>query len=162
MVYGNGGIGKRTYDDISSIIITFPSYGTETQSITAWTIHITKCNTIPAHDGYAVILVVDCVTCDGCVVGSNKIETNGVVSGRETTVTVIGSVYGGIIEEHVLHSEVDAAGDAEEMGGPVLDVKVLDNGASSYLGYYNEVVWPKDSDRKTNWKKKFVKPIKVK
>jgi hypothetical protein len=34
------------------------------------------------------------------------------------------------------------------MGWPVLGVKVLDNGALSYLGYYNEVVWPKDSDRK--------------
>jgi hypothetical protein len=79
-------------------------------------------------------LVVDRVTRDGCVVGSTKIETNGVVSGWETTAIVIGSVGVGIIEEHVLHSEIDVAGDSEEIGGLVLYMEVFDNGALSHLG----------------------------
>ena len=103
-------------------------------------IHAGDGDVVARGDGDTVILVVDDgVTKDG-ILGGSKAEAVGVVGGRQTVGTVVGSFSGGVVERDVVDGQSVGAGHSETVDWVVLDVQVMDEGRPKDFGDCYEVV----------------------
>lgn len=111
--------------------------------MSAGAVHAIHSDVVSTGDSYTVILIVDGIIVDQCVVGRTHIEAVGIVSGGKASAESIWGIPGPVIQEQVLQRNIGAARDAEQMSGPIPNMQVVDHGSCRQLVYDNKMVRPR-------------------
>lgn len=113
-------------EDAVDGVVGLAADGADGEAVAARAVHVGDGDLGARGDGDAVVLVVDGDVTQGDVVGGANVEAVRVVGGGEAVADGVGGVAYAVVEDQVGEGDVLVAGHVEQVGGPVLDVQVLE------------------------------------